>query len=353
MIIFNFKFRDMKKQVLMMAALALVLGGCSKTETTDVAQGRAIGFDTFVGKSTKAVTEMDNNSLTKFYVFGSYSSTGSWTPVFTNVGVSGGTVGTGGTKWTPEQTAYWQPSMTYHFGAYSNGNNSLDGASFNAESQTLTFTDYAVGDNDLIAAIPDYKTTDATVTGEEVVNLTFSHLLSQVKFTFKNKDSYDYTMEISNIKIGSAVKTATGTLVKGSTVTWDGEANEEYDFGTLDDIAQAEGEDTHSVALLVIPQSNETLTVSFTATFKDASGVELAKGNFTAPLAYSGDPVEAGTEANKWTPGFRYNYVATINGSTINEDLEQQVIKFTVESVTPWDDATDTTIDEDDLQKQS
>lgn len=341
MIIFNFKFRDMKKQVLMMAALALALGGCSKTETTDVAQGRAIGFDTFVGKSTKAVKEMDNNSLTKFYVFGSYGSTGSWTPVFTNVGVSGGTVGTGGTKWTPEQTAYWQPSTTYHFGAYSNGNNSLDGASFNAESQTLTFTNYAVGDNDLIAAIPDYKTTDATVTGEEVVNLTFSHLLSQVKFTFKNADSYDYTMEISNIKIENAVKVATGTLVKGSTVIWDGEANEEYDFGTLDDIAQAEGEDTHSVALLVIPQSNETLTVSFTATFKDASGVELAKGNFTAPLAYSGDPVEAGTEANKWTPGFRYNYVATVNGSTINEDLEEQVIKFTVESVTPWDDATE------------
>lgn len=350
MIIFNFKFRDMKKQVLMMAALALALGGCSKTETTDVAQGRAIGFDTFVGKSTKAVTEVDNNSLTKFYVFGSYGSTGSWTPVFTNVGVSGGTVGTGGTEWTPEQTAYWQPSTTYHFGAYSNGNNSLDGASFNAESQTLTFTDYAVGDNDLIAAIPEDKTTDATVTDEGAVELTFSHLLSQVKFTFKNEDSYDYTMEISNIKIENAVKVATGTLVKGSTVIWEGTANEEYDFGTLSDIAQAEGEGTHSTDLLVIPQSNETLVVSFTATFSDKTG-QLAQGNFTASLAYGGN--EAGTTANTWTPGFKYNYVATINGSTINEDLEQQVIKFTVESVTPWDDATDTTIDEDDLQKQS
>lgn len=352
MIIFNFKFRDMKKQVLMMAALALALGGCSKTETTDVAQGRAIGFDTFVGKSTKAVTEMDNNSLTKFYVFGSYGSTGSWTPVFTNVGVSGGTVGTGGTggtEWTPEQTAYWKPSTTYHFGAYSNGNNSLDGASFNAESQTLTFTDYAVGDNDLIAAIPEAKKTDATVTDEGAVELTFSHLLSQVKFTFKNKDSYDYTMEISNIKIGSAVKTATGTLVKGSTVIWEGTANEEYDFGTLSDIAQAEGEGTHSTDLLVIPQSNETLVVSFTATFSDKTG-QLVQGDFTAPLAYSGDA--AGTKANEWTPGFKYNYVATINGSTIDPELEQQVIKFTVESVTPWDDATDTTIDEDDLQKQ-
>lgn len=350
MIIFNFKFRDMKKQVLMMAALALALGGCSKTETTDVAQGRAIGFDTFVGKSTKAVTEVTNENLSKFYVFGSYGSTGSWIPVFTNVGVSGGTVGTGGTEWTPEQMAYWQPSTTYHFGAYSDGNNSFTGADFEEDTQTLTFTDYAVGTNDLIAAIPEPKTTGATIADNETVSLSFSHLLSQVKFTFKNEDSHDYIMEISNIKIGSAVKTATGTLVKGSTVIWEGTANEEYDFGTLSDIAQAEGEGTHSTDLLVIPQSNETLEVSFTAIFKDASGTELTRGNFTASLAYGGDA--EGTEINEWTPGFKYNYVATINGSTIDPELEQQVIKFTVESVTPWDDATDTTIDEDDLQKQ-
>lgn len=348
MIIFNFKFRDMKKQVLMMAALALALGGCSKTETTDVAQGRAIGFDTFVGKSTKAVTEVDNNSLTKFYVFGSYGSTGSWTPVFTNVGVTGGTVGSDGSEWTPEQTAYWQPSTTYHFGAYSDGNNSFTGADFEEDTQTLTFTDYAVGTNDLIAAIPEAKKTDATVTDEGAVELTFSHLLSQVKFTFKNEDSHDYIMEISNIKIENAVKTATGTLVKGQIASWNGTADGTYDFETLSDIAQAEGEGTHSTDLLVIPQSNETLVVSFTATFKDARGIQLEQGDFTASLAYGGG--EAGTTANTWTPGFKYNYVATINGSTIDPELEQQVIKFTVKSVTPWDDATDTTIDEDDLQ---
>ena len=341
MIIFNFKFRDMKKQVLMMAALALALGGCSKTETTDVAQGRAIGFDTFVGKSTKAVTEMDNNSLTKFYVFGSYGSTGSWTPVFTNVGVSGGTVGTGGTggtEWTPEQTAYWKPSTMYRFGAYSDGNSSFAGADFAEDTQTLTFTDYAVGNNDLIAAIPEAKETDATVTDEGAVELTFSHLLSQVKFTFKNEDSHDYIMEISNIKIENAVKTATGTLVKGQIASWNGTADGTYDFETLSDIAQAEGEGTHSTDLLVIPQSNETLVVSFTATFSDKTG-QLVQGDFTAPLAYSGDA--AGTKVNEWTPGFKYNYVATINGSTIDPELEQQVIKFKVESVTPWDDATE------------
>ena len=332
----------MKKQILMVAAVALALGGCSKTETTEVAQGRAIGFDAFVGKSTKAVTEVTDNSLKKFYVFGSYASTGSWTPVFTNVEVSGGTVAeTGGTAWTPAQTAYWQPSTTYHFGAYSDGNSSSTTASFSAEEQKLTFTNYTVGENDLIVAISDAKTTETNVSAVDPVSLSFQHMLSQVKFTFKNKDSYDYTMKISDIKIGSAVKTATGTFTKtGNAIDWDGMADATYDFGELADIAQAEGEGTHEVVLFVIPQSNGNLKVTFTATFTDESNNNpIATGEFEASLAYVGDA--EGTEANEWTPGFKYNYTATVNGSTINENLDKQVIKFEVTAVEGWKDATE------------
>ena len=325
----------------MVAAVALALGGCSKTETTEVAQGRAIGFDAFVGKSTKAVTEVTNDDLKKFYVFGSYGSTGSWTSVFTNVEVSGGTVAeTGGTAWTPAQTAYWQPSTTYHFGAYSDGNSSSTTASFSAADQKLTFTDYTVGENDLIVAIPDAKTTETNVSAVDPVSLSFQHMLSQVKFTFKNEDSYDYTMKISDIEIGSAVKTATGTFTKeNSVIAWNGAAGATYDFGDLSDIAQAEGEGTHEVVLFVIPQSNETLKVTFTATFTDASNKPIATGDFEASLAYAGDA--EGTETNKWTPGFKYNYTATVNGSTINENLDKQVIKFAVTAVEGWKDATE------------
>ena len=333
----------MKKQILMVAAVALALGGCSKTETTEVAQGRAIGFDAFVGKSTKAVTEVTNDNLEKFYVFGSYGSTGSWTSVFTNVEVSGGTVGADGTAWTPAQTAYWQPSATYYFGAYSDGNNSSTTASFGAEEQKLTFTNYTVGENDLIVAISDKKTTTEDVSAVDPVSLSFQHMLSQVKFTFKNEDSYDYTMKISDIEIGSAVKTATGTFTKeNSVIAWNGAAGATYDFGDLSDIAQAEGDGTHEVVLFVIPQSNENLKVTFTATFTDASNKQIAKGDFEASLAYAGDA--QGTEANEWTPGFKYNYTATVNGSTINENLDKQVIKFTVTEVKAWDDATGTDI---------
>ena len=92
----------------------------------------------------------------------------------------------------------------------------------------------------------------------------------------------------------------------------------------------------------MIPQSNENLKVTFTATFTDASNKQIAKGDFEASLAYAGDA--QGTEANEWTPGFKYNYTATVNGSTINENLDKQVIKFTVTEVKAWDDATGTDI---------
>ena len=129
------------------------------------------------------------------------------------VEVTGGKVGDQ-SEWTPTQTAYWKENSTYHFGAYSNGNGSFDGASFNAATQALQFQNYTAGENDLIAAIADEKTTGADVTNEIAVPLTFKHLLSEVKFTFKNTDSHDYTMEISNIQIASATTTASGSYTK-------------------------------------------------------------------------------------------------------------------------------------------
>ena len=57
-------------------------------------------------------------------------------------------------------------------------------------------------------------------------------------------------------------------------------------------------------------------------------------------MAYEGQSLALGTTANTWTPGFKYNYSVTINGSTIDPDLEEKVIKFNVDAVDGWDDAT-------------
>ena len=326
----------------MVAAVALALGGCSKTETTEVAQGRAIGFDAFVGKSTKAVTEVTNNNLKAFYVFGDYQNTDTWVDVFDNTKVTGSGGGSG-SEWTPEQTAYWLDGKTYKFGAYANGaeGTSLEGASFSAETGTLTFKDYVVGENDLIAAIP------ASVNVGDPVALTFSHMLSQVKFTFTNEDADTYTMKISDIKIESAVTTCTGTYTNNGGASWnDGTPNGTYDFGTLDNIAGTTG----TTDLLVIPQDNANLYVTFTATFTDGSGSEtpIAEGDFKASLKYTANGT--GTD-NLWTPGYKYNYTATINASTIDDSLEENIIKFEVTAVEGWDDASNTEMTPEQVQK--
>ena len=325
----------MKKQILMVAAVALALGGCSKTETTEVAQGRAIGFDAFVGKSTKAVTEVTDNNLTEFYVFGNYQNEQSWVDVFDNTQVTETTVGAS-SEWTPAQTAYWLDGKIYKFGAYANGNGGKleSGVSFDPETETLKFENYDVtaeGTGDLIAAVP------AFVTPKQPVALTFNHMLSQVKFTFTNEDADTYTMKISDIKIESAVTTCTGTYTNNGGASWnDGTPNGTYDFGTLDNIAGTTG----TTDLLVIPQNNANLYVTFTATFTDDSDSEtpIAEGNFKASLKYTANGT--GTD-NLWTPGYKYNYTATINASTIDDTLEENIIKFEVTAVEGWKDATE------------
>lgn len=332
----------MKKGLLMLGVAVAAFSSCTNEEVVDMPANRAINFNGFVNNSTRAVTETDATNLTSFYVFGNYKEN-TWANVYTNVKVSGGKVGDN-SVWTPEQIAYWQPSEKYRFAAYSNGNSSAT-ATFDATAQKLTFTDYTPDTKDLIAAIPAELTSNANPATNEDVNLSFEHMLSQVKFTFANQDSYDYTMEISDIKV-NGVKTATGTYTYNASdnlIDWTADNSKgDYDFGTLSDIAQAVGTNTHSVVCFVIPQNNEQLNVTFTATFWDGATSKeapIAKGTFKANLAYKGN--EEGTTANTWTPGFKYNYTATINGKDIDESLKDKIIEFKVDAIDGWDDATD------------
>lgn len=334
----------MKRSFFVLGVAVAALASCASEEVVDMPQSRAIQFGTFVNHSTRSVTETTNESLEKFFVFGSYGG-GTWTSVYTNVQVDGGKVGDQ-TTWTPTQTAYWESGKTYRFGAYCDGENQNTAVSFSANEQKMTFTNYAVNDSkDLIVAIPNEVIAKESDNGP--VNLSFYHMLSQVKFTFKNTDSYDYIMKISDIKV-KAVKTTTGTATYNSngapTINWEttSAATEDYDFGTLEDIAAEVIDDSHSTTCFVIPQSNENLEVTFTATFSDNSGKEIASNEFIGKLAYDG--TTAGAEQNKWTPGFKYNYTVEINGSTVKPDLGKQVIEFTVTAVDEWENADGTQV---------
>lgn len=338
----------MKRSFFVLGVAVAALASCTNEEVVDMPQSRAIQFGTFVNHSTRSyVTETTDQTLDKFFVFGNYGED-TWTPVYTDVEVKGGTVGEQGTVWTPTQTAYWINGEKYRFGAYSDGGNQNDNVSFEASKQQLVFSNYTVDNTkDLIVALP--ADVDAKASDNTSVNLSFYHMLSQVKFTFENKDSHDYTMEISDIKV-NAVKTTKGTATYNPTgngaptIDWETESATavEYDFGTLKDIAADFDETTHTTTCFVIPQDNQNLEVTFTATFSDNSGKTIASNEFIGKLAYSG--TTEGTKQNEWTPGFKYNYTVEINGCTVQPDLGKQVIEFKVVNVDEWTETGETSV---------
>lgn len=322
----------MKKSLFVLGMAVAAFASCTNEEVMEVAENRAIGFNTFVGNNTKAITEIDetNNKLTQMFVFG-YHTTGTWTPDFENVLATGSE-----SSWTTATTAYWQDGQDYEFAAYSDGNSATAlTATFTAKSKTLSITDYTVGNKDLVAATQTVAAAQVT-TPYPTVNLTFYHMLSQVKFTFTNTDSREYTMKIGNLTF-KAGKTGNATFVAGTpTIDWTStDSNQgDYTITGIDDIAEDETTTEHATeSIAVMPQNTDNLEISFKATCTDAANNEIASGTFTASL-----DIDTNNTNSEWQPGYRYNYTAEINASTIDPNLENNEIKFTVETVDGWED---------------
>ncbi len=331
MIIFNFKFRDMKKQVLMMAALALALGGCSKTETTEVAQGGKIGFaGSGVNNITKAGDLTDAN-FTKFYVYGSYQKTDTIVDRFTKQEVTKPE-----STWGYTPTQYWA-NGTWRFGAY---------YSDAAEGGVVPSWSYADGlklvvnsDNshqgDLVYAAPENDiTVDDATTYSEAVSLTFKHLLSKIQFKFTMGESVAaYTVKLSDFKVYGMI--TDGVWTKGALKLGETEAGtgtEYTDFASAETINATEG--LIAGPFYVIPQTvgtdDNAFNISFTAKVTDGTTV-YKEGSVTAVVPVG----EHGT----WTAQNYYQYSAVINMTNINDpdtpDEELQPIEFTV-TVGDW-----------------
>lgn len=323
----------MKKQILTVAVAALALAGCSKSETVEVAGNRAIGFNSFVNKNTRAVTTIDKASAlgTNFYVFGRYGTSPNWSGNAFNNEIS-------------TAVYYWQAGETYRFGAYANGaNGKIDNAEFDAETKTLTFPKYTPDDTkDLIAAVTgDIKESEYSPTSK-AVELNFKHLLSQVKLTFTTDAAATYKMTITNVKIEGAVSTADGTIktTDGVTVTtsWSEGTKNGYtyeEFGTTGKVISS-GVPADQVKF-VIPQGNTNgLKVTFTATI---SGEATGSATFEANLAHG-----LSTDANIWNPQYCYNYTANVPLEKVIENPEGKVQITFNPSFDPWVDLGNTDI---------
>ena len=311
----------MKKHFLFFAMAVAAMTSCMKDEVVASYEPapQAIGFESFVNKTTKAVTATDSD-IQKFYAYAYYSTT-SVTPVFNGV-----TVTKDADVWDHDgETKYWTAN-TYYFGAYANGNNAdpIDNVQF-ADGE-LTIPSYTVTDaNDLVA---DVLTVDNTALSNQPVGFTFDHLLTKIKFTVQNTS--EYTMKISGaLTINGAKKTGTCTVaINGA--TWASQAGDiTYTpiAASSDEIAV--GATVPSEEMLVLPQSLANITYSITAKFYDNNGAMVIQKSLTDRTI---DP----TSIENWTPGISYNYIIgmpygateitfaqpTVNGWTSYGDIQ-------------------------------
>lgn len=317
----------MKKGLWMLGLAAAAMTSCTQSEVLEVAENRAIGFEAFVNKNTRAISDITNDNFSTFYVFGDYD--GGNSVAYSNTKVNGGTVD-GSSVWTPVNLAYWQTGKTYTFGAYSDGGNSLSDVEFS--NGALTISKYTVSDKDLVASVVTGVSAPNAGTDKNVP-LTFKHLLSKIKFTFKTSAVPEaYIMKVSDMSVSNAIKEEASVTIGTSDITteWTGTADDTYEVEDLADYAVTGGS-ASTEEYYIIPQSNQSLEVTFTVTLKDEkTGAEISNGSFTANLA---------TTNNKWEAGYAYNYTATIEPDKINDQLKP--IKFTVTSVEGWNDYTD------------
>ena len=209
----------MKKVFLMAVAAVAMLASCSNDETTGKAvKGNAIQFDGFVNKSVKGVDDdITNDNFASFQVWGLMSKGEQTGQPFV-----GTTVTKSGSDWTYTTPVYWENGYNYSFVAIA----PADFGNFTAPENVGEYgsIDFENGDGttDLIYDIDDTYATDAvstTTTCPGPIDFTFNHLLSRVKFAFKNAMDDGSKINVTGVTITNANTKATATL--GETAAWE------------------------------------------------------------------------------------------------------------------------------------
>ena len=316
----------MKKLFIMgLAAMGLALTACNSDETVEMAKGKAIGFSSFVDKSTRA-TDVTLANLKSMEVYGWRGDDKIFNAKEVKVDPNG--VGT----YSPLQ--YWEANYTYNFEAIS-PKAGEKGVQFAAAKTggTITFTNDA--QTDLIYAKATETKMPANITAApDKVNFTFQHQLARVKFTFKNTFPANAAAKISvkDVKITNAYKNGTITPAVANAMWNATDANLEVSFANLanggpTDLVANTGVGATDHMYLIPTAKQESYEVTFTVTL-DQNGVKT-------------DYKHTVTIETTQSIGKSYNYVAEIGASNINPDSQLYPIEFkaTVDSWgTTWPD---------------
>ena len=307
----------MKKFFIMgMAAMGLALTACNNDETVEVAKGNAIGFNTFVNNSTRA-TDANNDNFTSFKVRG-----------LINKGEQTGTpfVGVDVTKaegaWSYGTPVYWEKGYSYSFVALAPN----DAYTFTAPTVintwgSLTF-DNKTGETDLLYATQKQGTVEGN-TCPPAVNMTFNHMLSRVRFQFKNGMDDGSKLTVTDVKITDAYTNGTATLAENlNALTWTTETTTgNLAFDNAETVGFAQSEFCTTGHKYMIP-AEKAYNVTFTVTREYNGVTDSYNHKVTLPVT-------------TMTQGLSYQFVAEFTSNNIDPDNELCPIKFTA-TVNDW-----------------
>ena len=307
----------MKRFLFLGIAATAMLASCTNDETVEMNPQNAIGFETFVDKSTRA-TDVTKDNLRAFKVW-AYQGT---TPILT-----GEEVTKPESDWGYTNTQYWVKDQTYNFHAIAPVDCVTgDSYTYNGTSAapSIQFTNGA-GLTDLIYASESRPCTNPAI--EDEVELTFKHLLSRVRFNFTESFPNDQiTVKVTNLMITGA--TSAGTYNGSAWTSGSTPATATYSF----DGAHATAWTTNAVSNhLYFISTIQNFTISFTVTAYQA-GEQFATKSHSVQI----------TNQNM-VAGSSYEYKLEFNADNVSED-SLYPIEFTVTEVTGWDNFTNVTI---------
>lgn len=337
----------MKKSLFVLGVAVAALASCTQSEVLDIAESNVIKFDNaFVGNTTKATApEVTTDNITDIYVYAQNAASdqdGTGTAVFTNEHVYKTTAG----EWSYDDLVKWDNTTNtyYKFAAYAGKELTTDNVSFDWSSGLLSFQDLTIdGDNQYDLLANSTAVTDESTDGRPKIQFSLGHLLSMVQFTLKSGFGETCKVKIEEFKF-YGLKTQGGCSFS-SAWNWtpsgnDAAISEDKFVGAGGEATAVAASSTESTATdvveswIVIPQAiqgtgaaDPKQMVSFKATVFDGEQ-QLAQKTLTASLP-----------AITWQPGFRYNYIFTIDVDIM--ELEDVYITFDAPTVTDWDKTTD------------
>ena len=318
----------MKKLFVSVMAIAALVA-CSNEEIVSFDKGEAINFNSpFISNSTRTAVDGSYSGTKEFNKFNVYGTvTGIVDGVSKTINLFGGdanaivTGSIGEDAWSCDETEYWVPKCTYNFIAIADATST---SPENAMPQTITYNDSA--DGDLILATAQDSTNEfAEPAKGNPVNLTFTHLLSKVKFTFRKKAYVNslYTYAVKNIKFTNAYKSGVYTINSGA-------------WGSLDNkgevvVGDLEGNLTNSNSAAGLESAKERLIIP--ATYSASNQLVVS---FDVVTMYNTTPISSVTYTKNFPSTGEYTFVKSTAYNFGVELDENNAIEFKVTSAPSW-----------------